>query len=72
MTEFSFRPVPPMTPDEAAAYEKAHPEEAARIKKEMTVLWCHDPVHETPCPQPCRACEEDCDPKYLRDSELEP
>jgi hypothetical protein len=28
---------------------------------------CHDPRHATPCPQPCAACAEDCDPQYLRE-----
>ncbi len=33
MREFTIRSVPPMTPEEAAAYEKAHPKTAARIKR---------------------------------------
>lgn len=33
-------------------------------KKERLKEYCHDPRHHTPCPQPCEACEEECDPKY--------
>ncbi len=24
---------------------------------------CQDPRHETPCPLPCEACEQECDPE---------
>lgn len=27
---------------------------------------CVDPRHALPCPQPCAACREECDPRYLR------
>lgn len=23
--------------------------------------YCHDPRHDTPCPLPCYACEQECD-----------
>lgn len=29
-------------------------------------LYCCDPRHETPCPEPCEACEDECDPQYLQ------
>jgi len=28
-----------------------------------TGMFCHDLRHETPCPLPCEACEEECDKK---------
>ena len=29
---------------------------------------CTDPRHDTPCPGPCRACREECNPKFLIDT----
>jgi hypothetical protein len=29
------------------------------------MIYCHDPRHSKPCPQPCAACEEECDRNYL-------
>lgn len=28
-------------------------------------MYCVDERHGTPCPLPCRACEEECDPKAI-------
>jgi len=33
---------------------------------EDTKMWCHNERHATPCPQPCQACQEECDPSDLR------
>lgn len=30
---------------------------------ETRPMFCHN--HEVPCRQPCSACEEECDPKYV-------
>lgn len=28
---------------------------------EQVATYCHDERHETPCPLPCAACEDECD-----------
>jgi hypothetical protein len=28
--------------------------------------FCHDPRHEKPCPLPCEACKEECDPELWK------
>jgi len=33
-----------------------------------TVMVCHDPRHAEPCrTQPCLACAEDCDIRYMKE-----
>ena len=27
---------------------------------------CHDPRHAIPCPFPCPACQDECDPAYWK------
>jgi len=36
-------------------------ESATKDEKIMRMV-CKDPRHERPCPLPCEACNEECDP----------
>lgn len=36
------------------------------FQPEKARKFCHDPRHEKPCPLPCEACKEECDPECWR------
>lgn len=37
-----------------------------KAKKKSRKMFCHDPRHATPCPLPCEACKEECNPKFWK------
>jgi hypothetical protein len=49
----------------ARDHAKAEPEEAEVVAVAQAPSFCYDPRHDTPCPQPCVACKEECDPKHI-------
>jgi hypothetical protein len=65
----------------AATYQEINPEATVVIQyrdnegdgvwttnepKGSVLMHCHDPRHDEPCPLPCAACEDECDPAFAR------
>lgn len=46
--------------------QRAQRVHAERRFRRGIIPHCHDPRHARPCPFPCQACREECDPDYFK------